>query len=324
MTSRQITRSTQLSALSVVSVTSQDNAVAGPAGAFATVNGARLWYRVEGNGEPVVLIAGGPGNSHTALLPQFLTLADSFRVVLFDAFGRGRSDRATSRSDYTLARDVSDLEGLRVALGLGAINVIGHSYGGIVAQAYALKHPSSVRRLVLSSTFHSGEMWQDGGNDTWNMEIRNQFPETWAKLQAIRRAGRLSGDAEYQALQGELPVSLWYYYDPSNASRPQYGGANINMDVYLQMMGDDPDVVLGGDMAKFDFRLELRRITAPMLITAGRFDRVAIPRFAVQFREHAPQADFVMFERSGHSPHREETDLYFGTLREFLRRPLRP
>jgi proline iminopeptidase len=94
----------------------------------------------------------------------------------------------------------------------------------------------------------------------------------------------------------------------------------MNLDVYLQIAGPDADVVLGGSLATFDFRSKLRTIRAPLLITAGRFDRVAIPRYAVQYREFAPQAEFVMFERSGHFVHREEPDAYFRVLREFLRK----
>lgn len=67
-------------------------------------------------------------------------MASSVRVISFDAFGRGKSDRAKSASEYTFSRDVADIEGLRVALGLGKIALLGHSYGGMVAQAYALKY----------------------------------------------------------------------------------------------------------------------------------------------------------------------------------------
>jgi len=251
---------------------------------------------------------------------MFSSLADTVRLVYFDPLGRGRSERATSLDKYTLAREVEDIEGLRVALRLGPINLLGHSYGGIVAQAYALKYPTAVRRLILSSTLHSAEMWQEGNNANSNSEIRNQFPEVWEKLQAIRRTGRLSSDPEYQQVQGELPSSLLYLYDPSITQSPSPGASTFNPDVYFQMAGPDADVILGGDLAKFDLRSQLKTIKAPMLITAGRFDRVALPRYSVRYREYAPQAQFVMFERSGHSPYREEPDRFFRLLREFLRK----
>src|SRR5579863_3813774 len=63
-----------------------------PKGDYITVNGARLWYESEGSGEALVLIAGGPGISHDYFHPYFSALQDSFRVIYFDAFGRGKSD----------------------------------------------------------------------------------------------------------------------------------------------------------------------------------------------------------------------------------------
>jgi pimeloyl-ACP methyl ester carboxylesterase len=67
-----------------------------PAGKFVVVNGSRLWYRIAGQGTPLLLIPGGPGSSHTYFYPGLERLSDSFQVIFFDAFGRGRSDRPTA------------------------------------------------------------------------------------------------------------------------------------------------------------------------------------------------------------------------------------
>jgi proline iminopeptidase len=129
-----------------------------PKGDYVTVNGARLWYESEGSGEALVLISGGPGISHDYFDPYFSSLANSYRLIYFDALGRGKSDRAKNPSEYTLTRDVEDVEGLRKALGLGRISLLGHSYGGVVAQAYALRFPESLQRLILVDTLFSAEM----------------------------------------------------------------------------------------------------------------------------------------------------------------------
>ncbi len=106
---------------------------------FVQVKGTKLWYKIEGKGEALLLIAGGPGLSHSYFQPYFSVLSDFYRIIYFDAFGCGKSDRAKSPNEYTFERDVDDIEGIRKALNLEKINVLGHSYGGLVAQAYALK-----------------------------------------------------------------------------------------------------------------------------------------------------------------------------------------
>ncbi len=289
-----------------------------PKGAFVTVNGKRIWYRKEGQGAPLLLIPGGPGASHTYLWPHLSSLSKEFSVIYYDPYGRGQSVVAGDTVEYTFMRDVDEIEGLRRALHLPKINIYAHSYGAMVAQAYALKYPDSVSHLIMISPFHSGEAWQKGNNDTWNEQLRNQIPETWSRLQEIRSQGHLSCEEEYQRVQDEIPMTPSYYYDPSKRTRS--GLLEVSEDVYCQLAGPDADVVLGGDMASLDFRPKLRDIKAPTLILAGRWDRVAIPRFTTQYKDLMPQARFVMFEKSGHLPFIEEPDEHDAVVTEFLKK----
>ncbi|MCL5030208.1 MAG: alpha/beta hydrolase [Bacteroidetes bacterium] len=284
-------------------------------GAYVGVNGAKLWYEIKGSGEPIVLIPGGPGNSHIYFTPWFDELAKNYKVIYYDAFGRGKSDRAKDSVEYTFNRDVNDLEGLRKALGFKKWNVLGHSYGGMVAQAYALKYPSSVEKLILSNTFYSGEMWQENDNNS-NKEIKNQFPEVWSKLMKLRNEGYNSSSPEHQKAYS-VPSGLLYFYDASNAykMRPDIG---FNSQVYYTLVGYDGDFIIGGDIAKLDFRTKLKTLKMPILIIEGRFDRVAVPSWSIKYKEYAPQAKFVMFEKSGHNPYVEEKEKYFKLLNEFL------
>jgi proline iminopeptidase len=286
-----------------------------PTGAYAQVNGAKLWYETEGQGEPVVLVAGGPGDSHSEFHPFFSRLADRFHVIYFDPLGVGKSDRAKSTKEYTFARQVEDLEGLRKALGLSQMNLLGHSFGGMVAQAYALKYPQSVKRLILADTFHSGKMWQ-ANNDSVNNEIRNQYPELWEDLQRVRKKGFRSSSAEQLDIYRNIPPGLFYFHDASKAKLvPEDPG---NDQIYYAIAGDDADFVIGGDIASLDFRTDLRKLKMPILVVAGRFDRVSLPRYAVEYKKYAPQARFMMMEESGHFPFVEEPEATLAVLREFL------
>ena len=289
-----------------------------PPGAYANVNGIKLWYETEGRGEPLVLVAGGPGDPHAVFHLFFSRLADRQQLVYFDEFGVGKSDRAKSSREYSFARDVENLEGLRKALGLAKMNLLGQSYGGMVAQAYALKYPEAVERLILVDTFYSGQMWQ-ANNDNSNREIQTQFPEVWAQLQKLRAMGLRSSAPEHQAIYDSVPLGLFYFFDASKATL--LPGEPSNTDLYYAIAGDDADFTIGGDIATLDFRAGLRKLTMPILVIAGRYDRISLPQWAVKYKTYAPQAHFVMMENSGHFPYIEEPQKMLSVLRDFLGQP---
>ena len=240
------------------------------------------------------------------------------KVIYFDAFGRGKSSRAKDKTEYSFQRDVDDLEGLRKALGFDKWSVLGHSYGGMVAQAYAIQHPDKVDKLILSDTFYDGEMWQEN-DDNSNYEFRNQEPEQWEKVMAVREEGYLSSSPEH-IKEYKIPSGLLYYYNPENAKKMRSDSLSWNTDVYYQIVGVDGDFIIGGDIGKLDFRRDLEKLKMPVLILAGRYDRISDPRFAVKYKDYAPNAEFIMFEKSGHNPYVEENEKYFKVLNDFLKK----
>ncbi|HEX4850884.1 MAG TPA: alpha/beta fold hydrolase, partial [Puia sp.] len=287
-------------------------------GQYYQVNGAKLWVVSFGEGDPLFIIPGGPGGSHIGYR-RFDSLASTSRMVYYDGFGRGKSDTANDVKDYSLDRDIEDLEGLRKAMHLDMINVLGHSYGGLVAQGYAVKYPQHLKHLILANTFHSFVMWQKN-DDNSNHEIKTNYPEVWDSLMAMRERGVVSSDPIHQRIYSRVPYGFLYAYNPDNFRRRGAGfyPNSFNTKLYYQMVGKDGDFIVGNDIGNFDFRTMLKSLKMPVLIYGGRFDRVAVPEMMVKYKEYCPQAKFVMFEFSGHNPQVEEPQLLFPLIREFL------
>src|SRR6201995_4406211 len=192
-------------------------------GKYININGAKLWVVTVGEGDPIIFIAGGPGGAHLGLR-SFDPLSDAHhQLIYFDAFGRGKSDTAKNVAEYTLERDIEDIEGLRKALKLDKITVLGHSYGGLVAQGYALKYPAHLSHLILADTFHSFVMWQEN-DDNSNREIKTNYPEVWEELMKVREAGAVSSDQIHQDIYGEVPYGFLYAYNPANFTDRKSGG----------------------------------------------------------------------------------------------------
>ncbi|WP_407572929.1 alpha/beta fold hydrolase [Deinococcus altitudinis] len=288
-------------------------------GTHLEVNGHRLWVEQEGRGEPVLLLHGGPANSHLTFHPYFSSLADDFRVIYLDYYGRGLSEQTTDLRDVTFQGDVRDVAALIETLGLGPVNLYGFSYGGMIAQALALDHPHLMKRLVLANTLHSPEMWQRN-HENINREIERQFPEVWEEIVRLRSQGMRSTEPRVQALY-QVHGPLMRFYNPDNAARLLSDPWSRNADLYPVFVGDDVDFFIGGEVAKLpDFRPRLRELLVPALVLAGRYDRALYPQYQRDFQQFAPQVEFVMLERSGSFGHIEEPETVMTLLKEFYTR----
>ena len=287
-------------------------------GKYYEVKGAKIWTVSFGSGEPLFLIAGGPGNAHS-YLRAFDSLSTTNTLIYFDAFGRGKSDTAQNVTEYSLHRDIDDLEGLRKAMGFDKISILGHSYGGVVAQGYAIKYHENVSRLILANSFHSYLMWQENCDNS-NHEIKTNYPEVWNDLMDARGQGIVSSDEIHQDIYSRVPYGFLYAYNPENFKRgnskpyPNF----MNSKLYYQMVGRDGDFELTSNIGTFDYRKQLNDLKMPILIYGGRYDRVAVPRMMFEYKIYCPRAEFVMFEKSGHNPQVEEPELLFKLLRKFL------
>src|SRR5580693_4870208 len=122
---------------------------------FIDSRGVLIYYMTVGRGAPLVIVHGGPGASHDYFLPYLLPLARHNRLIFIDERGSGRSQKLDDPSGYTVENMVEDVEAVRQGLVLGKISLLGHSYGGVLAQAYALKYQNNLSHLILCSTFAS-------------------------------------------------------------------------------------------------------------------------------------------------------------------------
>ena len=110
---------------------------------------SQLSYRTYGKGKPVILLAGGPGMESGYLVPVAQAIAEAEReAILLDLRGLGGSSGA-SRDELTVAGGVADIEALRHSLGADKVTLLGHSFGGALAQAYSAVHSEHVERLIL-------------------------------------------------------------------------------------------------------------------------------------------------------------------------------
>jgi proline iminopeptidase len=249
------------------------------------------------------LLHGGPGGDHSGFKPAFSPLAERMQLVYVDHRGQGRSARGPQET-YTLDNNVEDLEALRQHLGLGKIVVIGVSYGGMLALAYASRYPESVSHLVAVVTAPSYEflaraqqILAERGTD----EQRAMGDILWAG--AFESEEQLQ---QYYAVMGPL-YSLKFDAEKAKESRAR-GIRSI----------DAINEGFGGFLRTYDVRGDLHKITAPTLVVGGRHDWICAPEFSEEIARLIPQADLRIFENSSHSVAADEHTALMDLIKGFL------
>lgn len=272
-----------------------------------------LYYEIHGEGEPVITLHGGPGFSHEGLKP-LQALSDDFKVVFFDQRGTGDSDKADTRS-YTIDANVEDIEQIRRYLNIGHCAIFGHSWGGMLAQAYTLKYPHNVSKLILADTFSS----INDLNDSLARMRANLPPELQAVCDKYERQGLYkNGDRypeEYQAAVDVAYMPVTISVPPPPFLKDMF--SKIAFDVYRVMWGEESEFEITGTLAEFDVEQRLGEIQIPTLIIVGANDMPTVA-MAEKTARLIPNARLEIFEHSRHYPFYEESEKFMQVMRQFL------
>ena len=282
---------------------------------FVEIHGYRLYWRSVGTAPPgrtALVLHGGPGSSLDYLAPFEDLAGRGYRVVFYDQLGCGRSDRARSDSEYSVRRDVEDLDALRTSLGLDRIHLLGSSYGGLLAIAYALDHPEQLRSLVSVSGLASvpltvAEMHR------LRRELPPPFPSILDRFEARGEFSHpeylAAVDLFYRRHLCRLdpwPVELLRTLEFTNG--PKY-----------HVMNGPNEFTIVGTIRDYDITDRLGEIRVPTLVTAGRYDEVT-PRVARSIHERVPGSEYAEFANSSHLAFWEERAPYLDRVGEFLDR----
>jgi proline-specific peptidase len=272
----------------------------------ATVNGARLYYELHGDerATALVILHGGPGvgdcRDHVRDLG---VLQHDHRLLFYDARGSGRSE---DRRPYTHDQWVADIDELTRQVGIDRFALLGHSYGGIVAQEYALRHQERLTHLVLVDTSASTVENEESIRRALDADLPGIEEEWLRKL----FEGRVDSNEELHRMW-ELLLPLYFEgpFDPSlpkeMADRTYFHYATHNYAFSVNNPG-------------YDVRRHLGEIAVPTLVICGGNDWITPLSKSEEIVAAIRGCRLEVFEASGHMPMIEEPEKFISVLRSFL------
>ena len=276
---------------------------------YAKNNDSSLtYYKTFGKGEPLLIINGGPGMNSNGFENMAKTLSENQKTIIYDQRGTGKSKLAKLNANtISMQLMADDIESLRKHLKIEKWNILGHSFGGMLASYYATVYPNSIDKLILSSS---------GGVDLTLLKTPNLIEAGLNQSQKDSlnywNSKIEKGDTSYAARIGRgRAMAPAYVYDqkyaPIIAERLTQGNSKING-------------LLWNDMQKmnFDCKAKLENFKNPVLIIQGKEDIISneIGKIA---HKTLPNSKLILLEHSKHYGWLDVREKFFSDINSFLK-----
>jgi pimeloyl-ACP methyl ester carboxylesterase len=273
---------------------------------FTAPDGTELAYHLRGEGEPLLVLPGGPMRA-SAYLGDLGGLDAHRRLVLLDLRGTGDSATPADPTTYRCDRLVADVEALRGQLGLERVDLLAHSAGGSLAMRYAERYPERVARLVLVTA----TPWALGMPATAEDRLaaaRLRSGEPWFGEAFPAFEAWLAGTGDFD------PAFAGFFYGRwDEAAQRHEAGAD-------KEFNDDAGEVFGSEGA-YDppvTRAALARLAAPVLVLAGELDGGPTPELARRTADAFPNAELAVQPGAGHYPWLDDPEWFKRRASGFL------
>ena len=280
-----------------------------------------LYSRVIGQGQPLIVLHGGPDFDHSYLVPDLDRLSDSFRLLYYDQRGRGRSAERVQPEDVSLESEMADLDAVRRHFGLGSAALLGHSWGAVLALEYAIRHPDRVSHLVLMNPAPASR--EDF------LLLRKERLEQWGA--AVEELKAMSATAGYR--EGDPDTVAAYYRIHFKAALARAEDlekviaslrASFSKEGILKARAVEDRLMDETWLADhYDLHPRLETLSIPTLVVYG--DHEFIPAAcAAHIARAIPRARLVTMKQCGHFSYLECPDAVGKEIREFFQRSAAP
>jgi len=282
-------------------------------GTSVRIDDCSLWVAERGpeDGFPLIVLHGGPGLDHHEFGDYLDPVCDDgVRLLLLDQRAQGRSE-PTPPDTWTLERMAQDVIMLALALKLGRYAVLGHSYGAFVALQNAVDYPGQAVATVVSggvASVRDLEGVADALESFEPAELREQVASSWERGSSVTTSEEVA-----RLLHDQLP---FHFRDPNDPRIAEYERRSAGAVHAPEVLRHFAAAEYGG----IDLEDRLPEVTQPVLVLAGRHDRVRPAEASERMARLLPRAELHVFEESAHMTFVEEPEPYLKIVRAFLAR----
>lgn len=271
---------------------------------------AKLHYRVFGNGEPILIINGGPGMNSDGFATMAGDLSKmNYKTIIYDQRGTGKST-VTPVDSKTISLDsmVVDMENLRKHLKIKQWTILGHSFGGIMATYYATKHPETIKKLIFSSSGGVNMKFTRNFQQRLNANLSKIQKDSLAYYQKIMDNGNDS--MEIRKKRAKF-LANGYVFDKKNApiiaERLTQTNYAVN-EIVFEELRNKP----------YDCSLAFKKFKQPVLVLQGENDILSVD-VAKEISKAFPNSKLVLLKNCAHYGWLDAKEIYYNSIQQFLK-----
>jgi proline iminopeptidase len=268
---------------------------------YINIGDCKLYCEIEGEGISMVLIHGGPGGTHHCFHPWLTSAKDRFKIIYYDQRGCGLSDFSPGEG-YSFEQTIDDLEKLRKALKIDKWILLGHSFGGGVAQYYTIKYPQNVLGLILVGSVPMMNKPE--------LNATNENP--FLNSQEIKRLDKILK----LAVAGKLTYEQYFFNNEINGGwkHQNYLKPTIVRQAQLATYDIVFDKTYNSDYEKYNFEYAFNDCPVPTLICEGKYDSLWSSKKVPMMIKNHPNAEFRSFIYSSHNIYRDEPEHFIKVI----------
>lgn len=280
------------------------------------VEGASLFCKTFGKGDPIVLLHGGPGFANDYFSPNLEDLGKDHRVIFYYQRGAGLSSGRVTQDNVCWDMFVQDLEAVRSSLGLDKMILVGHCWGSCLAMKYAMLYPENVEALILLSPM---PIRSASASFLYRSYMKALAPYQKEIEQIKKSKAFIDGDLEAVQRYYEI-MDLPHFYDQNNAKLIDHSinAKGLKEADRVVKMFFQKEV-----LRSFDWQEQLQQLKLPTLIVFGDYDFLSSTA-SREIHENIVDSRCIELKECGHFPFIEKKndllksiDAFFEDLKRF-------
>lgn len=266
------------------------------------IRNLNIYTKRMGSGTPIVFLHGGPGGEHRYFLPHLEALSTSFELIFYDQRGCGQSELDPNQN-YSFEEEIETLEALRKSMGLEKLNIVGESWGSMLALLYASVYPTHVNKLFLTAAIGTTVEGYVKFGELLTNRLTPEDKNTLENLILQYKEGKIQVSEIFKV------IDRYYLFSPENLIKKTKTNSNAEV-----------NRILGNEIVnKYSDSLKLDVLsTIPILIAQGDSDIIPPSYVEKLFVQHLPHTILKVIENCGHWTVIEQPLILSNWIKEYF------